>query len=218
MTSPETIEHFEQLRHRQLHALPGLPGARRGLVRLGRRGQPLPRLLPRLGLRPARPLSAARRRGGAASRSAKLIHVPNTWYTEPQGQLAEALSERTGLGGQCFFCNSGTEANEAAIKLARLNGKPGRYKIITMLNSFHGRTLGRRQRHRPAEVSPGRRAAAARLQLRPVRRPRRGRQADRRRDLRRSCSSRSRARAASTAAGRLPRRAARAVPTSTSCC
>lgn len=72
----------------------------------------------------------------------KLIHVPNTWYTEPQGLLARELSTRTGWGGQCFFCNSGTEAVEAAIKLARLNGKPGRYKIITMINSFHGRTLG----------------------------------------------------------------------------
>jgi acetylornithine/N-succinyldiaminopimelate aminotransferase len=72
----------------------------------------------------------------------RLIHVPNTWYTEPQGALAKALSEKTGWGGQCFFCNSGTEAVEAAIKLARLNGKPGRYKIITMMNSFHGRTLG----------------------------------------------------------------------------
>jgi acetylornithine/N-succinyldiaminopimelate aminotransferase len=72
----------------------------------------------------------------------RLIHVPNTWYTEPQGQLAKALSERTGWGGQCFFCNSGTEAVEAAIKLARLNGKPGRYKIVTMMNSFHGRTMG----------------------------------------------------------------------------
>jgi acetylornithine/N-succinyldiaminopimelate aminotransferase len=73
---------------------------------------------------------------------AQLIHVPNTWYTEPQGRLAEALSERTGWGGQSFFCNSGAEANEAAIKIARLNGKPGRYKILSMLNSFHGRTLG----------------------------------------------------------------------------
>jgi predicted acetylornithine/succinylornithine family transaminase len=72
----------------------------------------------------------------------KLIHVPNTWYTEAQGLLARALSERSGFGGQCFFCNSGTEAVEAAIKLARLNGKPGRYKIITMMNSFHGRTMG----------------------------------------------------------------------------
>ena len=72
----------------------------------------------------------------------KLIHVPNTWYTEAQGLLAQALSERTGFQGQCFFCNSGAEANEAAIKLARLNGQPGRYKIIGMMNSFHGRTMG----------------------------------------------------------------------------
>src|SRR5262245_55926726 len=72
----------------------------------------------------------------------RLIHVPNTWYTEPQGQLARALGERSGFQGQCFFCNSGTEAVEAAIKLARLNGRPGRYKIVSMMNSFHGRTLG----------------------------------------------------------------------------
>jgi predicted acetylornithine/succinylornithine family transaminase len=72
----------------------------------------------------------------------QLIHVPNTWYTQTQGLLAQALSERTGWGGQCFFCNSGTEAVEAAIKLARLHGKPGRYKIISMIDSFHGRTMG----------------------------------------------------------------------------
>jgi acetylornithine/N-succinyldiaminopimelate aminotransferase len=73
---------------------------------------------------------------------ATLIHVPNTWHTEQQGELAQALSERTGWGGQSFFCNSGAEANEAAIKLARLCGRPGRYKIVTTLNSFHGRTYG----------------------------------------------------------------------------
>jgi acetylornithine/N-succinyldiaminopimelate aminotransferase len=72
-----------------------------------------------------------------------LIHVPNTWYTEQQARLGEALASRTGWGGVCFFCNSGTEANEAAIKLARLNGHAkGRYKIMTMSNSFHGRTYG----------------------------------------------------------------------------
>ncbi|QDU20679.1 aspartate aminotransferase family protein [Urbifossiella limnaea] len=72
-----------------------------------------------------------------------LIHVPNTWYTEPQALLAQALSERTDFGGVCFFCNSGAEANEAAIKLARLNGKPkGKYKILTFTGSFHGRTMG----------------------------------------------------------------------------
>src|ERR1044072_3785702 len=67
---------------------------------------------------------------------ATLIHVPNTWYTEAQVLLAQALSERTSWDARCFFCNSGTEAVEAAIKLARLWGKPGRYKIITMMNSF----------------------------------------------------------------------------------
>jgi predicted acetylornithine/succinylornithine family transaminase len=89
-----------------------------------------------LGHCPPRVVAAVREQVG------QLIHVPNTWYTEAQGNLARALSERTGWGGKCFFCNSGTEAVEAAIKLARLNGKPGRYKIITMMNSFHGRTLG----------------------------------------------------------------------------
>jgi acetylornithine/N-succinyldiaminopimelate aminotransferase len=90
-----------------------------------------------LGHCPPRIVDAVREQVGT------LIHVPNTWYTEPQAVLAEMLSERTGWGGQCFFCNSGTEANEAAIKLARLNGKPrGKYKIITFTNSFHGRTYG----------------------------------------------------------------------------
>src|SRR3954447_25261525 len=54
---------------------------------------------------------------------ARLIHVPNTWHTEEQGLLAEALSVRTPWQGQAFFCNSGTEPNEAAIKLARLCGR-----------------------------------------------------------------------------------------------
>jgi acetylornithine/N-succinyldiaminopimelate aminotransferase len=89
-----------------------------------------------LGHCPPRVVAAVREQVG------RLIHVPNTWYTEPQGVLAQALSERSGFQGQCFFCNSGTEAVEAAIKLARLNGKPSRYKIISMINSFHGRTMG----------------------------------------------------------------------------
>lgn len=72
---------------------------------------------------------------------ATLIHVPNTWYTEAQGQWAKALSERS-FGGKAFFCNSGTEANEAAIKLARLHTPRERYKIITFEGGFHGRTLG----------------------------------------------------------------------------
>ena len=72
---------------------------------------------------------------------ARLIHVPNTWYTEPQGEWARLLSERS-FGGQAFFCNSGTEANEAAIKLVRLRSGGERYKIITFQGGFHGRTMG----------------------------------------------------------------------------
>jgi predicted acetylornithine/succinylornithine family transaminase len=70
----------------------------------------------------------------------QLIHVPNTWYIEAQGAFAEALSVRS-FGGQCFFCNSGAEANEAAIKLARAHGPgSGRFKIVSMEGGFHGRT------------------------------------------------------------------------------
>jgi predicted acetylornithine/succinylornithine family transaminase len=90
-----------------------------------------------LGHCPPRVVEAVREQVG------QLIHVPNTWYTEAQAVLAQALADRTDFGGQCFFCNSGAEANEAAIKLARLNGKPkGRYKIVTFTGSFHGRTMG----------------------------------------------------------------------------
>jgi len=71
--------------------------------------------------------------------AAQLIHVPNTWHTQAQGQWAKLLSERS-FGGQAFFCNSGAEANEAAIKLARLHTPNGRYKIITFVGGFHGRT------------------------------------------------------------------------------
>ncbi len=74
---------------------------------------------------------------------AALIHVPNTWHTWPQAYLGEALVRRFGADARCFFCNSGAEANEAAIKLARLHGQDrGRYKIITFAGSFHGRTMG----------------------------------------------------------------------------
>lgn len=73
--------------------------------------------------------------------SAKLMHVSNLYYNENQPRLAEALSKRS-LQGKCFFCNSGAEANEGMIKLARLWGNAqGKYEIITMRNSFHGRTL-----------------------------------------------------------------------------
>lgn len=73
--------------------------------------------------------------------AAELIHVPNTWHTEWQGRWAQLLSERS-FGGKAFFCNSGAEANEAAIKLARLHSPKERYKIITFRGGFHGRTYG----------------------------------------------------------------------------
>jgi acetylornithine/N-succinyldiaminopimelate aminotransferase len=73
--------------------------------------------------------------------AAELIHVPNTWHTEAQGRWAQLLSERS-FGGKAFFCNSGAEANEAAIKLARLHATDGRFKIITFHGGFHGRTYG----------------------------------------------------------------------------
>jgi len=72
---------------------------------------------------------------------ATLIHVPNTWYTELQGEWARLLAERS-FGGQAFFCNSGTEANEAAIKLVRLRTNGEKYKIVTFQGGFHGRTMG----------------------------------------------------------------------------
>jgi len=71
----------------------------------------------------------------------KLIHIPNNFYTIPQARLAKELIYCT-FKGKVFFCNSGAEANEAAIKFARAYGQGRRYEIITFENSFHGRTLG----------------------------------------------------------------------------
>jgi len=71
----------------------------------------------------------------------QLIHVDNTFYMESQGRLAKLLHDK-GFGGKSFFCNSGAEANEAAIKLARRHTPRERYKVITAEQSFHGRTFG----------------------------------------------------------------------------
>jgi len=77
--------------------------------------------------------------------SCKLMHVSNLYWNEPQMELADKLCELSGLEG-AFFCNSGTEAVESAIKFARkygkLKGGPSKHEIIYMNNSFHGRTLG----------------------------------------------------------------------------
>ncbi len=71
--------------------------------------------------------------------ASKLIHVANHYYNEEQGEFAEILYDKSD-GFKTFFCNSGAEANEAAIKLARLAKQPTS-AIITMDNSFHGRTF-----------------------------------------------------------------------------
>ena len=68
-----------------------------------------------------------------------LMHTSNLFYTEPAMRLAERLS-RSSLGGKVFFCNSGAEANEAAIKLAR-KARPGG-DVVVVLGAFHGRTYG----------------------------------------------------------------------------
>ena len=73
-----------------------------------------------------------------------LLHVSNLYYTEPQIELACRLTENS-FADRVFFCNSGAEANEAAIKLARKyfkdKGEKERYRIVTMEKSFHGRTM-----------------------------------------------------------------------------
>ncbi len=79
----------------------------------------------------------------ATEQAQKLWHVGNTFYTEPQMGFAERLN-KTAFEGQAFFCHSGAEANEAAVKLARLRGgesSPKRWKILSLNKSFHGRTL-----------------------------------------------------------------------------
>ena len=70
----------------------------------------------------------------------ELLHIDNTFYSEAQGKLAQLLSDLA-FGGKSFFCNSGAEANEAALKLARLHTSREKYKFITAEGSFHGRTF-----------------------------------------------------------------------------
>jgi predicted acetylornithine/succinylornithine family transaminase len=95
--------------------------------------------------------------GAIAEQAKTLIQTSNQFYTIPQLQLAELLMENSCFD-KVFFCNSGAEANEGAVKLARRYGKlhlDGAYKVITALNSFHGRTLamtaatGQRKFHEP---------------------------------------------------------------------
>ncbi|NNC13393.1 acetylornithine transaminase [Planctomonas sp. JC2975] len=79
-----------------------------------------------------------------STQAAQLIHVSNYFATPQQVALAERLQRITGAGssGRVYFCNSGTEANEAAFKLARRNSDGGRRRILALKNGFHGRTMG----------------------------------------------------------------------------
>jgi acetylornithine/N-succinyldiaminopimelate aminotransferase len=79
----------------------------------------------------------------ATEQAKKLWHVGNTFYTEPQIELAERLN-KTAFTGQAFFSHGGADANEAAVKLARLRGLANggkKWKTVSLLKSFHGRTL-----------------------------------------------------------------------------
>jgi acetylornithine/N-succinyldiaminopimelate aminotransferase len=79
-----------------------------------------------------------------AEQAAKLVHVSNLFYVEHRAELAHDVSELLGGGWKMFFANSGAEAVEGAIKLARRwagEHKPGAYKVVTLERSFHGRTL-----------------------------------------------------------------------------
>ena len=81
-----------------------------------------------------------------AAQARKLLHVSNLYYIEAQLEFAEALARRA-FRGRVFFCNSGTEANEAALKLARryqvvAKKQPERVELIAFENGFHGRTMG----------------------------------------------------------------------------
>jgi predicted acetylornithine/succinylornithine family transaminase len=80
-----------------------------------------------------------------AEQAATLLHVSNLYYNDVQPKVAARLNALLGGDGRVFFCNSGAESNECAIKLARrhgqLNGGPNRFHVISAYGSFHGRTL-----------------------------------------------------------------------------
>ena len=83
--------------------------------------------------------------GAIAAQASRLLHVSNIFANEFNEDVAAQIDELIGdgspAGGQVFFANSGAEANECAIKLARRWGGPGRYGVVSALGSFHGRTL-----------------------------------------------------------------------------
>jgi predicted acetylornithine/succinylornithine family transaminase len=95
-----------------------------------------------------------------AQQSRTLLHVSNLYGTEPGPDVARTLDRLVGGDGLVFFCNSGAEANECAIKLARKFGGRGRHVVVSAYGSFHGRTLatlhatGQPQKHEPFQPMP----------------------------------------------------------------
>jgi acetylornithine/N-succinyldiaminopimelate aminotransferase len=89
-----------------------------------------------------------------------LLHVSNLFANPVATEVAVSIDELLGGGGQVFFCNSGAEANEAAIKLARRHGGRGRHTVVSAFGSFHGRTLaalaatGQPAKHEPFQPMP----------------------------------------------------------------
>jgi len=139
MTTQETIELFNQYVIANYGRLPRVMVKGEGCYVWDADGNKILDMFPGwavsgIGHCPPKVVEAVRRQVG------ELIHIDNTFYSEPQGRLAQMLSERA-FGGKCFFCNSGAEANEAALKLARLYTAKEKYKFITCEGSFHGRTF-----------------------------------------------------------------------------
>jgi predicted acetylornithine/succinylornithine family transaminase len=108
------------------------------------------------GLGHAHPAVAAALRDQATT----LLHVSNLFKTLPGEDVAATLDRLLGGGGLVFFCNSGAEANECAVKLARKVGGRGRHVVVSTYGSFHGRTLatlhatGQPQKHEPFQPLP----------------------------------------------------------------
>jgi acetylornithine/N-succinyldiaminopimelate aminotransferase len=139
MTTQETIELFDKYVIANYGRLPRVIVKGEGCYLYDADGNKILDMFPGwavsgLGHCHPRVVEALRKQAG------ELLHIDNTFYSEPQGILAKLLSERA-FGGKCFFCNSGAEANEAALKLARLHTAKEKYKFITAEGSFHGRTF-----------------------------------------------------------------------------
>ena len=116
----------------------------------------------------------------------KLIHVSNLYYTMPMAELAERLTSLT-FADRAFFCNSGAEANEGALKLARKvakdRGYPERYEVITMDHSFHGRTMATVTATGQEKYHKGFEPLVDGIRIRAFRRPGRGKRGYQREDL-----------------------------------